>query len=77
MTNLLDGNPVNAYVLDSALRTLGSICLSDHNPVILAIRGPLQVDEIKRTFTYSKVNWKIFQNYVLNTQWSEGNVCIM
>jgi hypothetical protein len=81
-----DRNPADADILDFAIfsnvlsshsiRTQGSLSSSDHNPVLITIRGPLEPGEIKQTFLYREANWELFQNYVvqnLNTQCLEGN----
>jgi hypothetical protein len=81
-----DRNPAGAETLDFAIlsnalsshsvRTLGSLSTSDHSPVLLTIRGPLESDEIKPNFIYREANWELFQKYLvnnLNAQWVEGN----
>ena len=85
-THFPDRNPAGAEILDFAIlsnvlsrhsvRTLGSLSTSDHNPVLLSIRGPVEPDEIKQNFIYREANWELFQNYLvnnLNTQCLEGN----
>jgi hypothetical protein len=85
-THFPDRNPAGAEILDFAIlsnvlsshsvRTLSSLSTSDHSPVLLTIRGPLEPDEIKPNFIYREANWDLFQNYLvnnLNTQCLEGN----
>jgi hypothetical protein len=85
-THFPDRNPAGADILHFTIlsnllsshsgRTLGSLSTSDHNPVLLTIRGPLEPEEIKPNFIYREANWKLFQNYLinnLNTQCLERN----
>jgi hypothetical protein len=85
-THFPDRNPTRAEILDFAIlsnvlsshsvRTLGSLPTSDHSPVLLTIRGPLEADEVKHNFIYREANWELFQNYLvynLNTHCLEGN----
>jgi hypothetical protein len=85
-THFSDRNPAGAEILHFAVlsnllsshsvRTLGSLSTSDHNLVLLHIRGPLKPEEIKLHFIYRDANWELFQNYLvnnLNTQRLEGN----
>jgi hypothetical protein len=58
-----------------SVRTLNSLSTSDHSPVLLTIRGPLEEGEIRPTFIHRKANWKLYQNYLVNnvnTQSLEG-----
>jgi hypothetical protein len=81
LTHFPDRNPIGEDILDfvilsnvlsnHSIRTLGSLSTSEHNPVLLTIRGPLQTDENKPNFMYREADWKLFQSYVisnLNTQ---------
>jgi hypothetical protein len=63
-----------------SIRTLGSLSTSDHNPVLLTIRGPLQADETKPNYIYRDADWKLFQTYLagrLNTHCLDGNSSTM
>jgi hypothetical protein len=84
-THFPDSNSADADILHFAIirnvlsshsiRTQGSLSSSDHNPVLLNIRGPPEAGEIKQTLIYSEANWDLFQNYVvdnLNTLYLEG-----
>jgi hypothetical protein len=82
-THFPNRNPIGADILDFAIvsnvlsnhsiRTLGSLSTSDHNPVLLTIRGPLQADETKPNLISREANWKRFQSYVVVTQCLDGN----
>jgi exonuclease III len=68
-THFPNRNPAGAEILDFAIlsnifsshsfRTLGSLSTSDHNPVLLTIRGSLESDEIKPNFMYREANWEL------------------
>jgi hypothetical protein len=81
-THLQDRNSAGAEILDfvilsnvlssQSVCTLGRPSTSDHSPVLLTTRGPLEPDEIKPNFIYRE----LFQNYLVNnlsTQCLEGN----
>jgi hypothetical protein len=85
-THFPDRNPAGAEILDFAIlsnvlsshtvRTLSSLSTSDHSPILLTIRGPLETGKIKPNFIYREDNWKLFQNYLLNNlniQCLQGN----
>jgi hypothetical protein len=87
-THFPDRNPIGADILDFAIvsnvlsihsiRTLGSLSTSDHHPVLLTIRGPLEVGETKPNFIYREADWSLFLKYLvlvssLNTQCINGN----
>jgi hypothetical protein len=69
-THFPDSNSADADILDFAIisnvlsshsiRTKGNLSSSDHNPVLLTIRGPIEADEIKQTFIYIEANWDLF-----------------
>jgi hypothetical protein len=66
-----DRNPAGAEILHFAIlsnvilshsiRTLDSLSTSDHSPVLLTIRGPLEADEIKPNFIYREAEWNFFK----------------
>jgi hypothetical protein len=75
-THIPDRNPEGADVLDFAIlnnilshytvKTLGFLSHSDHRPVLLTIRGPLQSDERKTNYVYKEANWEYFRSWVHN-----------
>jgi hypothetical protein len=85
-THFPDRNPIGVDILDFAiisnvlsnhsLRTLGTLSTSDHHPVLLNIRSPLEADETKPYFIYREADRTLFQKYLvsnLNTQRIIGN----
>jgi exonuclease III len=74
-THFPDNNPTRADILDLAIvsnvlanysiRTLGSLCTSDHNPVLMTFCGSLQTDETKPNYIYRDADWKLFQTYLV------------
>jgi hypothetical protein len=76
-SHIPDNDPASADVLDLALlknvlshhtiKTLGFLSHSDHSPIMLKIRGPVQSDEPKTTYVYKEANWQYFKNLVNNS----------
>ena len=75
-THIPDRNPDGADVLDFAIlnnilshhtvKTLGFLSHSDHRPVLLTLRGPVQSDERKSIYVYKEANWEHFRSCVHN-----------
>jgi hypothetical protein len=57
---ILDFAIVSKLLSSHSVRTLGSPSTSDHNPVLLTIRGQLEADEIIPEFLYREANWELF-----------------
>jgi hypothetical protein len=75
-THISDNDPASADILDLAIlhnvlahhtiRTLGNLSHSDHRPVMLTIRGPVQSHGPKTTYVYKEANWQYSQSLVLS-----------
>jgi hypothetical protein len=59
-----------------SISTLGTLSTSDHHPVLLTIRDPLEADDAKPNSIYREADWTLFQKCLvsnLNTQCINGN----
>jgi hypothetical protein len=69
-THFLDRNRIGAEMLDFAIVSnvlpnhsvcaVSTLSTSDHYPVLLTIRGPLEADETKPNFIYREADWTLF-----------------
>jgi hypothetical protein len=63
-------------LFNHSICTVSTLSTSDHHPVLLTIRGPLEADKTKANFLCHEANWTLFQKYLvsnLNTQCIDGN----
>lgn len=76
MAEILDFAIVSDVNWNHSVRTLDSLSISEHSPVLLTTRGALEAEEIKPNLIYSETDSELSLNYLvkkLSTQCLEEN----